>query len=216
MNKIFSIGIAAISMVAATSNISFAQDAKAKAVLDKLSAKIQKMNNFKADFNFVAKAANGSTQMNQTGTFLMKGSKFKVVMPKQELICDGKNMWTYLKSNKEVQVATYNPNEQNVSPAKLFSGSYAKDFTYTYSGTQTVKGKQVESVVLIPKTAQSFKTVVLFIDKEGMLVGGSIAEKSGASYTYTISNVKPGAAAADVNYTFDANANKGVEVIDLR
>lgn len=213
MKKVFALILAVLTL---STSATFAQDAKAKAVLDKLSAKIKGMSSLKASFTFVAKDAKGKVQLNQKGTIMMKGEKYHVTVPNQEMISDGKTMWTYMKNNKEVQVANYNPGEMTMSPAKLFSGSYAKDFNYTYAGQQTVNGKVVDIVYLTPKAAKTFKSVTILIDQTGMVMSGSVEEKNGNYYTYSLSGVQANAASSDALYTFNAKAYPGVEVIDLR
>lgn len=205
-----------VAFVTLSTSMSFAQDAKAKAVLDKLSAKIKGMSSLKANFSFVAKDAKGKVQLNQKGTLMMKGEKYHVTVPTQEMISDGKTMWTYMKKNKEVQVANYSPADMTMSPAKLLSGSYSNDFNYAYAGQQTINGKVVDIVYLTPKSAKSFKSVTILVDQSGMVMSGSVEEKNGNYYTYSLSSVQANAAAAESLYTFNAKAYPGVEVIDLR
>src|SRR6218665_2472742 len=120
MKKILSLLLVAATFVSFQAQ---AQDAKAKAILDKLSAKVKTMSTLKANFVFTMNDAKGKSKGSKSGVFSMKGNKFKVTMPAQQIICDGRTLWTYLVSDKEVQVANYDPNAQSISPAKLFSGS---------------------------------------------------------------------------------------------
>ncbi|HRP90773.1 MAG TPA: outer membrane lipoprotein chaperone LolA [Edaphocola sp.] len=196
---------------------SFAQtDAKAKAVLDKMSAKINGMSSMKANFSLTAKDGNGKVIMNETGVLQMKGEKYNVALGKQSMICDGKTMWTYMKANKEVQVANYDPDEVQISPKKIFPTSYAKDYNYSYAGERTVNGKKVDIVYLVPKSKKNFKSVTILVDKTGMIMSGSIEEANGGYFTLNIKNVQANGASADANYTFDAAKHPGVEVIDIR
>ncbi|KAA5534706.1 outer membrane lipoprotein carrier protein LolA [Taibaiella lutea] len=207
-------------LLVATTFISFqsqAQDAKAKVVLDKLSSKVKSMTSLKANFVFTMNDAKGASKGNKSGTFLMQGNKFRVNMTGQQIICDGRTLWTYLVSDKEVQVSNYDANSQSISPAKLFSGSYTKDYKYTYGGAKTVAGKSVDVIELTPVNGKSFKKILLYVDqKTSMVNGGIMYDKSGSSYGYTISGVTPNAKVAATDFTFDAKKNPGVEVIDLR
>lgn len=193
-----------------------AQDAKAKGILDKVSAKMKAAKTLKANFSMAMKDAKGATKQNISGNFLMKGSKYRVNAGAQEIICDGKSIWTYLKKNNEVQVASYNPNEQTVSPAKLFSGSYENEYTYSYKGSKSFGGKTCDLIELKPKSAKGFSRVELFVDASGNIAGGNIYDKSGSYYTYSVSGVTPNAAIADNQFSFDAKAHPGVDVVDLR
>ena len=215
MKKLVAIVVAAATLSANTV-VSFAQDAKAKAVLEKLSNKMKNMSSMKANFTFLAKNAQGKVQANEKGSLMLKGDKFHVTMANQELITDGKTLWTIMKKNKEVQVSDYNPSEVTVSPSKLFSGAYDKDYTYTYAGQRTVNGKKVDIIYLEPKSNKSFKSVTILVDQSGMISSGTVAEKNGNNYAYTLSSVQPNGAASDAFYTFNARSYAGMEIIDLR
>lgn len=194
-----------------------AQDAKAKAVLDKVSTKFKSMSSLRANFALTMNDAKGKSKGTKNGTFLMKGNKYRVNMSGQQIICDGKSVWTYLPANKEVQVTSFDPNAQSISPAKLFSGSYNNEYKSAYAGEKTIGGKKVDVIDMTPVSAKSFKKVTLYVDKAStMITGGIMYDKSGGSYGYTISGVTPNAKVADADFTFDAKKNPGVEVIDLR
>lgn len=195
-----------------------AQDAKAKTILDKVSAKFKSAKTMKANFGLTINDASGRAGAPKKGTFLMKGNKYKIDMGAQQIICDAKSVWTYMPANKEVQVSTYNPAEQTISPAKLFSGSYEKEYKYAYSGQKTVSGKKVDVITLTPAgNSTSFNRVLLYVDPAAsMVTGGQIYEKNGSSYTYSISNVKSNTAISDSEFSFNNAAHPGIEVIDLR
>jgi len=194
-----------------------AQDAKAKLILDKVSANFKSAKTMKANFSLAVKEANGKTSTSRKGTFLMKGANYKIDMGKQQIICNGHTIWTYLIANKEVQVSNYNPNEQTISPAKLFSGSYEKEYKYHYSGQQTIDGKKVAVIELTPVGSKSFNRVLLYVDQaKSMITGGEIFEKSGSSYVYKIAHVQTNVPLNNSEFSFNTKQHPDVEVIDLR
>lgn len=214
MKKFFSLLLIAATL---TSFSAGAQDAKAKAVLDKVSAKIKNSKSLKANFSLTMNDAKGKSKGSKSGTFLLKGNKYRINMTGQQIICDGKSVWTYLQDNKEVQVTSYDPNAQSISPAKLFSGSYSSEYKSAYGGEKTVGGKKVEVIEMTPVNARSFKKIVLYVDKAAsMITGGIMYDKNGGSYGYSISGVNPNATVPDAEFAWDAKKNPGVEVIDLR
>lgn len=195
-----------------------AQNTRAKAILDKVSARFKSAKTMKANFGLTINDAGGKARSTKKGTFLMKGNKYKIDLGAQQIICDARSVWTYMPANKEVQVSTYNPEEQTISPAKLFSGSYEKDYQYSYSGQKTISGKKVDVITLRPNGSnRSFSKVLLYVDPTAsMITGGQIYEKNGGSYSYSISNVKTNTTVSDNEFTFNSAAHPGVEVIDLR
>lgn len=216
MKKLWILTLAITGLTMGTNLAMAQQDAKAKVVLDKMTGKVKSMTSMKANFTLIAKDANGKVVMNQNGTLQMKGDKYSVVLPKQTMICDGKTMWTYMKDNKEVQVANYDANEVQISPKKLFATTFTTDYNYVYAGEKNISGKAVDIVYLTPKGKKDFKSVTILIDKNGQLVSGSVEENKGGYYTFNLKGIQANAASSDALYTFDAKKYPGVEVIDLR
>lgn len=213
MKKIISIiAVATLGLLGSTTVI--AQDAKA--ILQKVSTKYKSSTGLKANFALTMFDAKGTSKGTQTGDILFKGNKYKVVAGNQEMISDGKTLWTYRKADKEVMVDNVGANA--ISPAKLFAGSYEKEYNYKLAGTKTINGKTANVIDLTPKTAQpGFQKVALFVDKTtNAILGGSIYEKNGSYMQYTLSNINDKAAVAESVFTFDAKKHPGVEVIDLR
>jgi len=193
-----------------------AQDAKAKSILNKLSTTMKSAKTLKANFSLAMKDAKGKAGQTISGVFMMKGNKYRVNAGAQEIICDAKSVWTYLKNNNEVQITTFVPEEQAISPAKLFSGMYEKDYHYSYKGTKSFNGKTVDVIELKPKTNMGFSRAELYVESSGNIAGGNIFEASGSYYTYTISGVTPNVVIADAQFSFDTKKYPGIEVVDLR
>jgi outer membrane lipoprotein carrier protein len=214
MKKIITLCIIAICYMAQP--VTAQNDPKAKAVLDKMSKKINGFKSLKADF--ALHLTSGKVKDTKKGSFSLKGQKYHVSLPGQEIICDTKTIWTYSKDAKEVQVSTYNPNEQTLSPAKLFTNFYDKEYTYSYVGVKKVGGKNCDVIEMTPITKnKQFTKIDLSVDQAtSTIVGGNIWEKNGSQYQYDISGFTPNANIPDSYFTFDPKANPGVEVVDLR
>ncbi|HRO41544.1 MAG TPA: outer membrane lipoprotein carrier protein LolA [Flavipsychrobacter sp.] len=192
-------------------------DSKAKAILESVSKKINGLKSLKANFALHLMSANGKTKQSKKGTFFMKGEKYRVALGDQEIICDNKTVWTYVKAANEVQVSNYNPNEQTISPTKLFTNFYDKEYKYKYMGTKTFNGKSVDMIELLPLTkGKQFSKVELAVDKSNTIVGGNVFEKNGNQYRYEVSGFTPNANVSDALFSFDAKKYPGVEVVDLR
>ncbi len=192
-------------------------DTKAKNILEAVSKKINGLKSMKASFALHLMSANGKTQQTKKGSFYMKGAKYRVDLGDQEIICDNKTVWTYVKAAREVQVSNYNPEEQTISPAKLFTNFYDKEYHYKYLGTKKFNGKAVEMIELLPASNnRQFSRVELAVDQSNTIVGGNVYEKNGNQYRYEVSGFSPNAAVSDAMFTFDTQKYPGVEVVDLR
>jgi outer membrane lipoprotein-sorting protein len=213
MKKILSIAITALMFVAQP--VMAQNDAKAKTILESVSKKINSLKTLKANF---ALTLQGKTKDSKKGTFSMKGQKYRVTLDRQEIICDGKTVWTYMKDANEVQVSTFNPNEQTLSPAKLFTNFYDKEYNYKYVGTRAVSGKTCDIIEMTPTNkSKGFNKVELAIDsKTSTIVGGNVWEKNGNKYQYTISGFTANPTIPDTYFAFDKSKYPGVEVVDLR
>src|ERR1043165_3327352 len=136
MKKILSVAVTALCLMAQP--VMAQNDSKAKGILEGVSKKINSLKSLKANFSLTLAGANGKARDTKKGTFSMKGQKYRVTLDKQEIICDNRTVWTYMKDANEVQVSAFNPNEQTISPAKLFTNFYDKEYAYKYAGKRTV------------------------------------------------------------------------------
>lgn len=213
MKKIISATLlAALSLFSVTTTQ--AQDAKK--IMQEVSNKYGKLKSLKGDFVLKYTSASGKGGEAVKGNLALKGAKYKVTLKGQEIITDAKSIWTYNKSNNEVQIDKYNANS-SFSPTKLFSGSYEKEYNYKLAGETTFNGKPSYSIELTPKATGGFSKVHLYVDKtKKSIVGGKVFEKSGNVIEYTVSSLVENANIADSDFTFDTKKHPGVEVIDLR
>lgn len=192
-------------------------DAKAKGILEAVSKKVNSLKSLKSNFALYLKGSNGKVSDTKKGTIYMKGPKYRVTLGGQEIICDNKTVWTYIKDVNEVQVSSYNPNEQTISPAKLFTNFYDKEYSYKYAGTRKVNGKQADIIELKPlNSSKQFSKIELAVDANKTILGGRVWEKNGNEYQYEVSNFTPNAPLDEALFTFDKKKHPGVEVVDLR
>ena len=193
-------------------------DPEAKKVLDAVSAKFKTFKSVKATFTLKIENAAGKVQGTKTGTVLMKGLKYRVSITGQDIFCDGSTIWTYDMAAKEVQVATLDNSSGSITPQKLFTNFYDKDFLFLLNEDVKRNGKTFQVVELTPldKTKPFFK-VVLEVDKATKVIMSTrVFEKNGNRYLYAINNMATSSAIPDDSFVFNTKKYPGVEVIDLR
>jgi outer membrane lipoprotein carrier protein len=191
-------------------------DAAAKKLLDGVSAKFKSFKSFQANFLLQIENGNGKSMGSKTGMLQMKGSRYKITVPGQEIFSDGTNIWTYEKGANEVTITKFDPTVNSITPQKLFTNFYDKDFLYKLNGEVKAGGKKYQEVELTPiDKTKPFHKVMLQIDK-AMIYVTKVFEKSGNRYTYSINNLKTGAVMTDQSFVFDPKKYPGVEVVDLR
>lgn len=194
------------------------QDTKAKEILEAVSKKIGDLKSLKANFALHLTGANGKVTDTRKGSFAMKGQKYRVSLGGQEIICDNKTVWTWMKDVNEVQISSYNPDEQTLSPAKLFTNFYDKEYRYKYAGQRKVNGKDCDVIEMTPVGSdKQFSKIELAIDKATKTIaGGNVWEKNGNRYQYDISGFTADAHLNDSYFTFNEKEHPEVEVVDLR
>ncbi len=209
----------ALFVVCSIQSATAQNDPKAKAVLDAVSKKVTSLKSLKADFSLnLTGGKGGKVTDTKKGTVTLKGQKYRVLLSGQEIICDTKTIWTYSKESKEVNISNYNPAEQTINPAKLFTNFYDKEYKYSYKGERKEKGKNCDVVELTPtNNSKQFSKIELMVDKAtSMIVGGNITEKNGNKYQYSVSNFVPNANVPDTYFTWNPKEHPGVETVDLR
>jgi outer membrane lipoprotein carrier protein len=165
-----------------------AQDkAKGKQIMAAVSAKYKATGAFRAYFTF--NMTNASQKINETyqGNIVIKGEKFHLILPEQEVMTDGTTQWTYIKKDNEVAVTDYEPDEDELTPNKIYE-LYEKDYEAGYIQDKTEGGVVYEIVELKPKNKNAdFTKIRLTIVKEGKSIKSwQIFERNATQYVYTI------------------------------
>jgi len=192
-------------------------DPKALETLEAMSKKYKAIESFEA--NIAQTLTNDVEKINEEmkGKITVKGEKFRLALPEQEIINDGATQWTYLPEAKEVNIDTYDPASDDVNPTKILD-MYKKGFKYLYLADKTEGGVLCEEIDLVPdkKDAQFFKIKMMIGKKDKSIQSWTMYDKSGNRYKYTITKFNPGVKVEDSFFTFDPKKYPGVEIIDLR
>lgn len=193
-------------------------DPEAKKILDAVSARFKTYPSPEASFVYQVENAQGKVLSTKKGTVVMKGNKYKVMMNGLEIYSDGKTSWNYDKSSNEVTVNAVNGSGSSMTPQKLFTNFYDKDFFYKDNGGKKEGAKTLEEIELTPidKTRPFYK-VYVYVDKgANTITKARFLEKTGGRYSYNISSIKPNSRVSDADFNFDKAKHPGVEVVDLR
>ena len=192
----------------------FAQDQVAKDVLDKLSTTTKSYKNMTVGFDFIFENKSQNIKDVQQGTIVLQEESFRLEMQEQIIINDGESQWIYLADMNEVQIMEHDPEEEMMSPNKLFT-IYEKGYKYTYVGAEAEKGKRLQVIDLFPEESGAFIKITLAVDAaKNQLHKIIMHDKNGGSYTYLVTSFKSNTNITPFN--FNAKDYPGVEVIDLR
>lgn len=214
-NLYFSIVALAITI---TSVAQAKNDPAAKAILDGVSAKFKTFKTVNAGFTYKVENASGKVLSSQAGTILMKGTKYKVSFSGQEIFCNGTTVWNYDKASNEVTISNLDASSGMITPQKLFTDFYDKDFLYILNGEKKIGNKTIQEIELTPvDKSKPFHKVYVQVDKASKTIYSTrILENAGNRYTYTVTSMKTNTTIADSQFAFDKSKYPGVEVVDLR
>ncbi|MCC6759910.1 MAG: outer membrane lipoprotein carrier protein LolA [Chitinophagaceae bacterium] len=191
-------------------------DPAAKALLDKVSKKFKGLTTVQGNYSLTVTTRAGKPAGKKSGQIFVKGSKYKITEQSMQILCDGKKVWKYEPAANEVSVSAVDNSSGAITPQKLFTNFYDKDFLYKLNGPANVNGKKVQEIEMTPtdKRKSFFKVYVYIDEAQNMIVSSKIYENSGNIYNYSISNLKTNAALADNLFAFDKAKYPGVEVIE--
>jgi outer membrane lipoprotein-sorting protein len=212
MKNIFALLFIALTTLSVTAQT----DTKAKAILDKVSQQTKAYKTVIVDFSVTIKAPDQSP-IKQSGKAYMKGDKYYLKMPDQEIFSNGIKVWTFLKEDNECYVTNINDAEDEmVKPSELLT-IWEKGFTYKYNKQMTYNGKTVEEIYLYPKDKKGskFHTIIIRIDPaKNQVVYAHIKGKDGVHTLYNLSKLVTDQSIDDNLFTFNKNKYPGVTVIE--
>jgi outer membrane lipoprotein-sorting protein len=195
---------------------SFGQEQKAKTILDKLSAKTKAYTTIKAEFLYTISNKSEGINESQTGKIEIKGDNYFLSIKGQDVLCNGKSIWTILKDAEEVQINDLpdEDEEDYISPNKIFT-LYEEGFKYKF--VKEENGVQIINLYPIDAEDKSFHRVVLYINKaKTQITKVKVYGKDGSIFTYKIKSFLTNQSISDSKFTFNKSKHPNFEIIDLR
>lgn len=199
-------------------------DPEATELLKKVSQKYKSYNTIAATFKLIIqkpklKPEDDDRKFTDTvlGNVLLAQEKFNLSIADQKIICDGKNIWTYIPADKEVQVNYFEESDDVFSPSKIFT-LYNDGYSYRVKEKKNVAGKSLTVIEMSPvnKKVTYFKIDVTIDEATLQIIETRIYEKNGVRYVYKLTKQTPNAASSAESFVFDPKKFPGVKVVDLR
>lgn len=195
--------------------LSFSQS-KGTSLLDEVSAKTKSYKSIKAEFTYSMENKQAKLSESKNGSLLVSGDKYKLTLAGQQVFCDGKTIWTYIREANEVQVNTLEHNEEALTPSKLLS-SYNTDYKAKQMRDKPNSDLNTESFELTPNNSKNFVKALLVVDKVKKQVKSfSLFDKNGNTFTYKVSKFQTDLPVTAADFTFEPANYPGVEIIDMR
>jgi outer membrane lipoprotein-sorting protein len=196
-------------------NAAQAQDSGQK-ILDDLANKTNSAQNIKVEFSYGMENTDADIHEVTEGSLIVSGNKYLLKIAGQEIICDGKTIWTYIADAEEVQINEVDE-EESFSPTKLLS-SYTDDYDASLEKEYSENNRIYYLMKLEPKDKDSgFDYVHLKIEKEKMQLSAFILyDFDNNKFSYIIKEYLTDIALDENAFTFDEAKYPNVDMIDMR
>lgn len=196
------------------------QDPKAKVILDDLSKTTKAYKTITSEYIFTVTNKDKKQTEKQVGKVLVKGAKFKLEIPGNTIVCDGKTLWAHNKDANEVTIKNFDAsNEDQLNPTKIFT-MYESGFKYKYEKEEKVGAALCHVITLFPSVKpekKKFHTIKLYVDKTKKQVAKMVMlMKDGTTQGYEIKTFKANAEIADATFIFDLKPFKADQITDER
>jgi outer membrane lipoprotein-sorting protein len=198
--------IVTILIIALTFN-GFAQDSnKGKALLKEVSEKVKSYDNIAIDFKYVLENTAENIKQETRGDVIMQGDKYILNILGVTRIFDGKTMYNISPEDEEVTISSDNDEDDSITPSKMLS-FYEDGYTYELDIEQSVKGRKIQYVKLVPIDSNSeIKHILLGIDSNTKHIYNLIQNgKNGTKTTLTVNSFKTNETLSKTIFTFDEN-----------
>lgn len=194
-----------------------AYEKKAADILQNVEQKYKSSKALRAYFVYEMTNAVHNIYEKVEGTFVMKGNKYRLSLPEQEVFNNGNTIWTYLKETNEVNISDYDPNTAEITPDKVFT-LYKRDYKYTWVERTAERGKIYNVIDLQPidRSKSHFKIRLVINEESNSIKSFEIFEKNQNRYKYTFNRLEFNVLVDDRYFNFNPAEFPGVEIVDLR
>lgn len=182
----------------------YAQDTRK--ILDKTASAINQKNGMKASFSVA-----GGTYNGMSGTIAVKGKKFQITTPQMIVWFNGSVMWTYVKSNEEVNVT--HPNEAQLNRINPYT--FVTMYRSSYKLSHEKKGNNYIAHLQAQAKNSRISEAYITINATSYLPSVVKICEKGVWSTIQLSKVQ-GAKLSDSVFQFNAKEHPNAEIIDLR
>ena len=198
----------------------FAQkEAKAREYLDKSSAVFEKAGPLSIPFTLNIRDVSNQLTESFNGILDVKGTKFRLNVPGNEIWFDGKTQWLLQKDYDEVQITEPSEQEMQIMNPVAILGMYKKNCNYKYRGEKTDEnGRKVQEIELFPQVkGNEIKCIMMQISAVDFLpVKIHIFLKNKMENIIHIHKYQKNAAVTDSHFVFNPKDYPDAEIIDLR
>lgn len=184
-----------------------AQDKKAKALLDQVTAKIKSFDNIVIDFKYTLTNAKENINQESKGNVTLQGNKYVLNFMGVTKIFDGKKTYTIVPEDEEITISSVNESDDKaITPNKMLT-FFNSGYKYTWDIQQNINGRKIQIIKLVPNnTKDQRKEILLGIDTQTKTIYNLIEiGKNGTRTTLTVNSFKTNQPLSKNQFTFVAS-----------
>lgn len=184
--------------------VTLAQDKKAKALLDQVSAKVKSYKSINIDFKYSLNNAKENINQDSKGNVVLKGNQYVLNFMGVTKIFDGKKIYTIVPEDEEVTISKVDENDANaITPSKMLT-FFNSGYNYSMNELKDIKGRKIQFVKLVPMSSKDQrKEILLGIDTQTKHIYTIIEiGKKGTKTTLTVNSFKTNQPLSKNQFTF--------------
>jgi outer membrane lipoprotein-sorting protein len=182
----------------------YAQDKKAKDLLDQVTAKIKSYDNIVIDFRYALNNAKENINQESRGNVTLKGNMYVLNFMGVTKIFDGKKTYTINPEDEEVSISKFDEKDENaITPSKMLT-FFNSGYKYSWDILQNVKGRKIQYIKLLPISSKDQrKEILLGIDIQTKHIYNLIElGRNGTKTTLTVNSFKTNQPLSKNQFTF--------------
>ncbi|WP_281543051.1 LolA family protein [Maribacter aestuarii] len=213
MKKIIVLLIALTSITMANAQ----DEAKAKALLDEVYAKVKSYDNIFVDFKFDLQNTEAGINQETRGDVTLAGEKYLFNYLGSQQLFDGQKVYTIIPDNEEVTIEDQLEDEGTMTPSKMLT-FYREGHKYAWDILQDVQGRKIQYVKLTPIDSDTeIKSILLGIDTGTKHIYKLIETgNNGTKTTITVNSFKTDQNLSETLFTFDEGKYKNDDYTIIR
>ena len=182
----------------------------AEALVRLMVNQMKSHKNVELNYKYQVSSEGLSTEAQQ-GKAWLQGEAYKVEMVEQQIISDGKSIWTYLVDEEEVMVSNATEGEDN-TPLKLLTS-----LDENYAATLTGMDAKGNATIELASPKGQYRRITLRANPNKLAISSmDVYMEDGTKLILTIDEMKFDQNLDDKFFTFDTKKHPNVDVIDMR
>ena len=182
----------------------------AEALIRLMVNQMKSHKNMELDYKYQVSSEGLSTEAQQ-GKAWLQGEAYKVEMVEQQIISDGKSIWTYLVDDEEVMVSNATEGEDN-TPLKLLTS-----LDENYAATLTGMDAKGNATIELANPKGQYRRITLRANPNKLAISSmDVYMEDGTKLIVTVDEMKFDQELDDKFFTFDTKKHPNVDVIDMR